>query len=497
MNTAVSSPLSVNKFRSPEKLRRSLEQYEYLPEKLSRTIAISSPSETLDIEAAMRRTAGDSEYNTLVRLFLLARSVDEAAVDRALGTESLPELLDCGLLFRDGAGVRSLAKIVPYAGMYCASDFNQAERGGGTLLAEHVLNVGPASVTLANLSVRKPGGSLFDLGTGSGVQSLLASPTSSRVVGTDTNRRALNFAEFNARLNGMQNIEWREGSFFEPVEGETFDSVVANPPFVVSPSSRFIFRDAGLGGDRVSEYVVRGCAAKLNDGGYASILINWHHDGEMSRRPFEWARDSGCDLWLIISSDTDVLTYASKWLRQSEGRDPAHYAKQLDEWMAYYAEAGISRIAAGEVVLRKRSGGKNWQRADVLEIYGASGDCGGHIAQVFQNEDFLSENPTDEALLAARLRVAEDVAVRQDLAWSPGGWELRGISLSMPSGLPFSGDGDAAIMRMLGWLDGSRPLGELIRQLAETVQVEESRIVGPTLEVVRNLVRATFLRVAN
>ena len=66
----------------------------------------------------------------------------------------------------------------------------------------------------------------------------------------------------NAGLNGVSTgstsgrIEVREGSFFEPVRGETFDLVVTNPPFVISPATgeRLVYRDSGLPGDAVVEH---------------------------------------------------------------------------------------------------------------------------------------------------------------------------------------------------------------------------------------------------
>ena len=51
----------------------------------------------------------------------------------------------------------------------------------------------------------------------------------------------------------------RDGSFFEPVAGETFDLIATNPPFVISPATgeRLVYRDSGLPGDRVVEHIVR------------------------------------------------------------------------------------------------------------------------------------------------------------------------------------------------------------------------------------------------
>ena len=82
----------------------------------------------------------------------------------------------------------------------------------------------------------------LDVGTGSGVQALLAARHARRVVATDVNKRALLYAELNAALNGLENIEFRRGSLFEPAGGEYFDLVTCNAPYVVSPENRWAYR---------------------------------------------------------------------------------------------------------------------------------------------------------------------------------------------------------------------------------------------------------------
>ena len=61
---------------------------------------------------------------------------------------------------------------------------------------------------------------MLDIGTGSGLLAVHAAAHADRVVAVDINPRALRFAEFNAALNAVDNVEWREGSLFEPVAGE-------------------------------------------------------------------------------------------------------------------------------------------------------------------------------------------------------------------------------------------------------------------------------------
>jgi release factor glutamine methyltransferase len=78
--------------------------------------------------------------------------------------------------------------------------------------------------------------SLLDLGTGSGAIALaIASERPrSRVTGVDISQPALDIARHNSHSLGLPHIDWRLGSWFEPVPGERFDVIVANPPYVAA-----------------------------------------------------------------------------------------------------------------------------------------------------------------------------------------------------------------------------------------------------------------------
>ena len=156
--------------------------------------------------------------------------------------------------------MRALVRVVPHDELLIASD-RQLEPGADAR-PDHVAGVHRPSLTLSHLTVRRPVETALDVGTGNGIQAILAARHSGRVVATDVNARALEFAAFNAQLNGVENVELREGSFFEPVEGERFGLVTCNPPYVISPESAFLFRDSGLEGDAVSRHVVERAPAR-------------------------------------------------------------------------------------------------------------------------------------------------------------------------------------------------------------------------------------------
>ncbi len=77
---------------------------------------------------------------------------------------------------------------------------------------------------------------VLDLGTGSGAIALAVASERprSRVTGIDISQPALDVAMQNSRDLKIPNIEWRRGSWFQPVSGERFHMILANPPYVAA-----------------------------------------------------------------------------------------------------------------------------------------------------------------------------------------------------------------------------------------------------------------------
>lgn len=91
----------------------------------------------------------------------------------------------------------------------------------------------PETELLVELALARAPRSLLDLGTGSGAVALAIkrNAPAARVLGVDASDAALAVARENARALGLE-VELRLGCWFEPVAGERFDAIVANPPYV-------------------------------------------------------------------------------------------------------------------------------------------------------------------------------------------------------------------------------------------------------------------------
>jgi release factor glutamine methyltransferase len=77
---------------------------------------------------------------------------------------------------------------------------------------------------------------ILDLCTGSGCIALALGKhlPFAMVYATDISDKALSYAYENQRRNGIGNVTFKRGDLYEPVDGQEFDLIVSNPPYVRS-----------------------------------------------------------------------------------------------------------------------------------------------------------------------------------------------------------------------------------------------------------------------
>jgi methylase of polypeptide subunit release factors len=476
-------------------LRAALERADFTAERVEERLGTHElSSRPLDTAVHLRRLDEDDAFSTLTRLFLLGDAVEAGRVEAVTSPVGIEGLARLRLVTVEGESVRALVRLVPHGDYYVASDAGQ--ESGADVPFDHVPGIQAPSVTLAKLAVRRHCGSALDLGTGCGIQALLAAKHADRVVATDPNPRALGYAAFNAALNGIETIELRPGAGFEPLESERFDLIVANPPYVISPDASYAYRDSGLPGDELCRSVVEEAARHLAEGGFAHVLVSWAHPagGDWAEPLRVWVEQSGCDAWLLHYRTSDPVAHAAGWLRPLGEADHRLYAEALDRWLEHLRRLGIDAIGYGAVVLRRRGGGRNWIRTDPLPLERLE-PAGEHTLRVFAAQDLL-EGLDEEGLLELRLALVGSHRLQQTLAARDGVLFAESQTLELTEGLRFAVGVDRHTVSLLPHFDGRRPLRDVLALAGGTFELEpeeRERFVPAALPVVRRLLELGFL----
>ena len=492
--STATAPIALDRTDTMERLRTALDSVGYTGDAVRELLGEDAyQGRARDVPVHLRRLTTGTPVETAIRLLFLGVPVPRKELEQALAPLGADELHELGVVEPVDGDLRATVRLVPHMELLLAGNRYPDESPAGTP-ADYVATVTAPSAILASLTVRSAVGAALDIGTGSGIQAIWAARHCERVVAVDVNRRALNLAAFNARLNGVTNIEFREGSVFEPVAGERFDLVLCNAPYVVSPDVRYAFRDSGVAADGFSELLVRGAPEHLEEGGFAHLLIGWLHQREdWDARPRSWLGGSGCDAWLLHGVSRDPVTHAAIWNDELVG-DPA-YGETIDRWVGYLEELGADAVIEGAVILRRRSGARNWFRADRIPS-GRPTPASDHVLRVFAAHDHLTALADDEALLDESPRVVDSVRVEQELSFGDGGYIVESMTLVLDEGLGFRAGIDQNTASLVPFLDGTRTLRQAIEDAARARGVDDEDLEtfrAGALGLVKTMLELGFL----
>ena len=356
-----------------------------------------------------------------------------------------------------------------------------------------MLGVSASTMALAGATIRRPIDGAFDLGTGCGIQAVHASDHSRRVVASDVNPRAVACATLTMELNELAHVTVRTGDRFEPVPGERFDLIVANPPFVISPSRRYLFRDSDEPVDDLCRSIVQSAPDHLTEGGHCQLLASWAHvEGEdWQDRLAGWFAGTGCDALVLEREALEPAAHAASWLRQTER--PERWRDEFDAWVAYgeaHRHRGDRVRADHDAPARAAANPGSAPRPRTQDIVMP---CGDHLGAAFELADFLQAHD-DGALLDVVLeRGARCRAGRAGASRAPDGWVVATRQLRQTAGLGHHGDVDPGVAAIVGGCDGRRPLAAVLETAARRRRRRARDLTAAALPIVRRLVERAFL----
>lgn len=154
---------------------------------------------------------------------------------------------------------------------------------------------------LVELALQRQPQRVLDLGTGSGcigISIALVLPAA-QVTAVERSPEALALAHENAQRLHARNIEFRQSDWFSAVQGERYDLIVANPPYVAhgdahltqgdlpfEPTQALVSGDDGLADIRI---IVAGAPAHLAPGGW----LLFEHGYDQAARSRELLTQAG------------------------------------------------------------------------------------------------------------------------------------------------------------------------------------------------------------
>jgi methylase of polypeptide subunit release factors len=439
---------------------------------------------------ARRATADGSALATFVRLFVLQLAVPEADAARALPLDAASAL---GLVARDGGDVRAKLDVRPYGDenlpWWVVSDLGTGLDGVTVPLPDdHVIGVGGASATLAQVTVRPPVHTGLDLGTGCGVQALHLGQHCSRVVATDILPRALAMARLTAAMSELA-VDLREGNLFEPVVGERFDLVVSNPPFVVSAGARFTYRDSGLPLDEVCRRLVAEAPAHLTDGGWCQLLANWVHlrGEDWAERVASWIRPTGLSGWAVQREVQDPAAYVATWLRDSGEEGSERYVERYDGWLRALEDFGVEGIGFGWISLHSNGVPsvyvEDWPHAVEQPL-------GPHVLTWFDRQRWLALHDGED-LLKSRLITSPTVV--QEQVGRPGAEDPIHVVLRSQTGMCRAETVDTMTAGLVGACDGTLTVGQILDAIATLMNGKAEEMRRNAMPRIRRLVAEGLL----
>ncbi len=152
---------------------------------------------------------------------------------------------------------------------------------------------------------------IADLGTGSGAIALALAHErrNAEVIATDISPSALQVAAANARALGLSNVQLREGSWWAPLQGERFDLIASNPPYIAEDDPHLQRGDlryepakalsSGCDGLDAIGILINEAPTHLREGGWLLLEHGWNQAESvralMSQRGFV-AVQTACDI---------------------------------------------------------------------------------------------------------------------------------------------------------------------------------------------------------
>lgn len=437
----------------------------------------------------------ENVLDALIALFMDSVVMDNAVLERWFPAPVRQVLLELDLIMPVDDAHHATVLLYPVEGVFIISDLTRdPEPGKPVPLAADV--VYPAITSSSGRFLRQvsrtPATRFLELCAGTGIAALVGARNSQHAWSLDITERSTHFARFNAALNGITNFTALQGDLFAPVQGMTFDRIVAHPPYVPATEQKIIYRDGGHDGEQITMRILKELHQYLAPGGrYQCTCVASDRAGaRLEERVREMLGPTRDEFDVLVSSVLEYEPISYFTTTALEGRmawenvEPTlRTQRALKVERMVYAHIEVQRRSAPRAVFTARRGlgaANGWPETDWLLKWETALQTDG------QN--------VSRTLLAGKPHVAPATAVQLELRQrEPGAWSPMeaGIAIDWPYPLrvkcpPWAAD-------LLAQCDGATPVAEIFGRLQNGGVIPAEGAEGPFIHFILTLAGAGVL----
>jgi len=443
---------------------------------------------------------GDS-LDALIYLFVLGESLPVADAESLFPPAVWDALKQTRLVLPDPADrIRCLASVAlyPIRDLLIASDrWSNPDHSARQMFPDIVY---PALTKSAKQFIDftsfDPCDDFLELCAGTAPAALLVARSAQNVWATDIAERSIDFAKFNAALNGIRNVNFALGDLFQPVEGRTFDRIAAHPPYVPVLKPAEIFYGGGEVGEEITKRIVAELPAKLKPGGrlYCRTLGTERPGQSFEQRIREWLgeKQADFDVALFVLQNLEPRQFAlEETVTKNGGKE------QFAQWESLFRRNDVHDLVIGIVLIQRHT---DQRPAFTIRRTIGTATPAAALEWAMRWEAEMQREGAAERLLQAKLMAAPGIQVMVRHTLRDGEISPENFTLSIE--LPFATDCKVQpwmalllprcdgkttvadlfeIAKQNGWIVPQTPAAEFSRLLATLIsggflQTEEFRL---------------------
>lgn len=372
---------------------------------------------------------GDA-LDVLIRLFMDVEPVERATLETLLPRADCSLLDALGLLHRlDDGRCHATVLLYPTESLWIASDLNanptpdeRAVLRDDAVYPAITRNTHHFLASLPATSCDR----FLELCAGTGIAALLAARYARHSWSTDITERATRFASFNAALNGIENCTVLQSDLYAAVTGQTFDRIVAHPPYMPSLQQKYVFRDGGEDGEQITRGAIAGLPAHLAPGGtfHCTCMLTDRKQAPAEQRLRQLLGGSAAEFDIIVLSHRSFHPTEYYFQLALAGRATLEEVKACHE---IFSRLDVERLVYSSMLIRRHAA-----PAPAYTTRRQAGPASG-LAELewLDRWERAAAEPDGRAWLAgARPSVSPDCRMRLTHVPGESGWEVSDCLLS-------------------------------------------------------------------